>query len=63
MTLYTPVTINPGCASLDAIYGKSPTGWYWMPAGETGQEILARSKLTKEIIEESIKKGSQTVLD
>ena len=63
MILYNPVTIRLGCASIAAIYGESATGWYWMPAGETGQEIWARSKLTKEVIEESIKKGSQTVLD
>jgi len=63
MTLYNPVTIRPGCASIAAIYGESATGWIWMPVGETGQEILARSKLTKEVIEESIKKGAEAVLD
>jgi hypothetical protein len=63
MTLYNPVTIPPSCAAIAEIYGESPTGWYWMPVGETGQEILARSKLTKEIIEESIKKGAQAVLE
>ena len=64
MTLYTPVTICPGCASIAEIYGASPTnGWMWMPVGETGREILARFKLTPEIIRESIAKGAQAVID
>jgi hypothetical protein len=60
MTFYTPVTIRPGCSSIDAIYGASPaTGWIWMPVGETGQEIMARSKQSEADKRECIKRGAE----
>lgn len=55
------VTLPKGGDGLDGIYGKSPDNpCALMPIGETGDAILARSKLTEAEKREAIKVGSHT---
>ena len=56
---HVPVVFPPGCPSLDAVYGTSTTAVLWMPAGESGEAILARARQSEAERRECAKRGAE----
>lgn len=56
---HVPVTMPPGCPSLDGVYGTSVTQVIWLPQAETGQALWAQAKQTEAERQECRKRGAE----